>query len=110
MTGEFDGAAAAGSGPTVGELFRSRAKIQSADTAIEYQGRQVSYGQLLGRVEGLTAMLSASGLCRGDRIALLSRNRPEYIEIELAAANSIRSEEHTTDRQSHNVLAYQLFL
>jgi fatty-acyl-CoA synthase len=87
MTGEFDGAAAAGSGPTVGELFRSRAKIQSTDTAIEYRGRRVSYGQLLSRVEGLTAMLSASGLRRGDRVALLSRNRPEYIEIELAAAN-----------------------
>jgi fatty-acyl-CoA synthase len=87
MTGEFDGAAAAGSGPTVGELFRGRAKIHSTDTAIEYQGRQISYGELLGRVERATAMLSASGLRRGDRVALLSRNRPEYIEIELAAAN-----------------------
>ncbi len=87
MTGEFDGAAAAGSGPTVGELFRSRAKIQTTDIAIEYRGRQISYGQLLGRVELVTSMLSASGLRRGDRIALLSGNRPEYIEIELAAAN-----------------------
>ena len=87
MTGEFDGAAAAGSGPTVGELFRSRAQIQPTDTAIEYQGRQLSYGQLLNRVERATAMLAASRLGRGDRVALLSRNRPEYIEIELAAAN-----------------------
>jgi acyl-CoA synthetase (AMP-forming)/AMP-acid ligase II len=87
MTGEFDGAAAAGSGPTVGELFRSRAQIQPTDTAIEYQGRQLRYGQLLNRVERATAMLAASRLGRGDRVALLSRNRPEYIEIELAAAN-----------------------
>jgi acyl-CoA synthetase (AMP-forming)/AMP-acid ligase II len=87
MIGEFDGAATAGSGPTVGELFRSRAQTQSADTAIEYQGRRTTYGQLLTRVERTTAMLSASGLIRGDRVALLSRNRPEYIEIELAAAN-----------------------
>ena len=87
MTGEFDGVAVAGSGPTVGELFRSRAQIQPTDTAIEYQGRQISYGQLLSRVERATAMLSARGLSRGDRVALLSRNRPEYIEIELAAAN-----------------------
>ena len=87
MTGEFDGAAAAGSGLTVGELFRSRAQIQPTDTAIEYQGRTISYGQLLGRVERTTAMLAASGLVRGDRVALLSRNRPEYVEIELAAAN-----------------------
>jgi fatty-acyl-CoA synthase len=87
MTGEFDGPAMAGSGLTVGELFRSRAQIQPADTAIEYQGRQVSYGELLSRVGRATAMLAASGLRRGDRVALLSRNRPEYIEIELAAAN-----------------------
>jgi acyl-CoA synthetase (AMP-forming)/AMP-acid ligase II len=87
MTGEFDGAAVAGSGATVGELFRSRAQIQATDTAIEYQDRQISYGQLLSRVERATAMLAASGLGRGDRVALLSRNRPEYIEIELAAAN-----------------------
>ena len=32
-------------------------------------------------------MLAALGLVRGDRVALLSRNRPEYFEIELAAAN-----------------------
>ncbi len=32
-------------------------------------------------------MLAALGLVRGDRVALLSRNRPEYLEIELAAAN-----------------------
>jgi fatty-acyl-CoA synthase len=87
MTGEFDGAAAAGAGATVGELFRSGAQICSADIAIEYQGRTISYGQLLSRVERATALLSASGLRRGDRVALLSRNRPEYIEIELAAAN-----------------------
>jgi acyl-CoA synthetase (AMP-forming)/AMP-acid ligase II len=87
MTGECDGAAVAGSGSTVGELFRSRAKVQPNEIAIEYQGRQTSYGQLLGRVARLTATLATSGLRRGDRIALLSRNRPEYIEIELAAAN-----------------------
>ncbi len=79
MTVEFDGAAAAGSGATIGELFRSRAQIQLTDTAIEYQGRTISYGQLLSRVDRATAMLAAHGLRRGDRVALLSRNRPEYI-------------------------------
>jgi fatty-acyl-CoA synthase len=87
MTGEFDGATAAGSGLTVGELFRSRAEVQPTETAIEYQGCQISYGELHDRVERACAMLAASGLRRGDRVALLSRNRPEYVEIELAAAN-----------------------
>lgn len=87
MTPQLDGAVEAGSGPTVGELFRSRARIQAASIAIEHQGQNISYGELHGRVERASAMLSANGLQRGDRVALLSRNRPEYIEIELAAAN-----------------------
>src|SRR6185312_11969999 len=39
------------------------------------------------RVERASAMLASHGLRRGDRVALLSHNRPEYFEIELAAAN-----------------------
>jgi fatty-acyl-CoA synthase len=89
MPGELTNAAAmvAGAMPTVGELFRASAQVHSASTAIEYQGRQISYGQLLDRVQRATAMLAGLGLRRGDRIALLSHNRPEYFEIELAAAN-----------------------
>jgi acyl-CoA synthetase (AMP-forming)/AMP-acid ligase II len=77
----------AGAGPTVGELFRSSAQVRPTSTAIEYQGRHISYGQLLERVHRASAMLASHGLGRGDRVALLSRNRPEYLEIELAAAN-----------------------
>ena len=89
MTGELTTAAAmvAGAIPTVGELFRSGAQVHSASTAIEYQGRQISYGQLLDRVQRAAAMLAALGLRRGDRIALLAHNRPEYFELELASAN-----------------------
>ena len=62
----------AGATPTVGELFRARARIQRSLPAIEYQGREISYGELLDRVERLTGALAARGLVRGDRIALLS--------------------------------------
>ncbi len=77
----------AGATPTVGELFRVRARIQESLPAIEYQGRLISYGELLDRVDRLTSVLAARGLVRGDRVALLSRNRPEYLEVELAAAS-----------------------
>jgi fatty-acyl-CoA synthase len=89
MTGEFriPPPIAAGAVPTIGELFRTCAQIRSTSTAIEYQGRQISYGQLLDRVQRLTAVLASHGLRRGDRVALLSHNRPEYLEVELAAAN-----------------------
>jgi acyl-CoA synthetase (AMP-forming)/AMP-acid ligase II len=77
----------AGATPTVGELFRARAQIQRSSPAIEYQERQISYGELLDRADRLTSVLASHGLVRGDRVALLSRNRPEYLEVELAAAN-----------------------
>jgi len=80
-------AATAGTLSTVGGLFRARAQIQKSALAIEFGERKISYGELLDRVDRATLMLAARGLARGDRVALLSRNRPEYFEIELAAAN-----------------------
>src|ERR1700716_3624177 len=78
---------AAGAVSTVGELFRAAATLHKTAIAIEYRERLISYGELLDRVQRATAMLSSYGLRSGDRVALLSRNRPEYLEIELAAAN-----------------------
>jgi len=77
----------AGSAATVGALFRARAGVCGSATAIEYRDRHISYGELLHRVDRVGAMLNSQGLARGDRVALLSRNRPEYLEVELAAAN-----------------------
>ena len=78
--------ATAGTLSTVGGLFRARAQIQKSALAIEFGERKISYGELLDRVDRATLMLASHGIERGDRIALLSRNRPEYLEIELAAA------------------------
>lgn len=71
---------------TVGALFGACAELHAGKVAIEHGERRISYGELLDRVRRLTALLAARGLRRGDRIGLLSRNRPEYLEVELAAA------------------------
>lgn len=78
--------ARAGAFSTISSLFRARAAIQRSTVAIEYGDRRIHYGELLERVDRAAAMLAHHGLVRGDRVALLSRNRPEYLEIELAAA------------------------
>ena len=104
MTGEFNGVAAAGSGLTVGELFRARAAVQHADAAIEYQGRQISYGALGDRVERATAMLSASGLSRGDRVALLSRNGRAAQSIVTWSAHDAKPPEQTLARDFEDAL------
>ena len=48
--------------------------------------RALSYGQLGARVARLGAVLQAAGIGRGARVAVLSENRLEYLELLLAAA------------------------
>jgi len=79
--------AAAGTSTTLASLFHTRAAIQPLAIAIEYGDQRLTYGELSTRVRRAAAMLAAHGVRRGDRVALLSRNRPEYLEIELAAGH-----------------------
>jgi len=79
-------AAALGAGLTVGALFRQQALRNGSSIALEGNGRRLSYATLGERVGRLARALAARGVGRGDRIALLSENRPEYPELQLAAA------------------------
>ncbi len=67
-------------------LFRTCAVRQREAAAIEYEGRTISYGALLARVDRAATGLLARGVRPGDRVAILAHNRPEYIELQLAAA------------------------
>jgi fatty-acyl-CoA synthase len=49
-------------------------------------GRAVTYAELGDRVDRLVNALAAMGVRRGDRVALLSENRRECLELQLAAA------------------------
>ena len=71
---------------SVYELFAARAKRDPHAVAIEQGNLHRSYGELNERVLHLATALRDMGLRYGDRIALLSENRVEYVEIELAAA------------------------
>ncbi|WP_286190238.1 AMP-binding protein [Labrenzia sp. R4_2] len=54
--------------------------------AVEDGETRRSYGELLDRVDRLASVLLSRGVAPGDRIAILSHNRVEYLELELAAA------------------------
>ncbi len=72
-------------GTTVSELFLHRARMNPEAVALREKGRESTYGALRERVLRLATVFRDFGLQQGDRIALLSENRSEYIEIQLAA-------------------------
>ncbi|KPL51187.1 hypothetical protein ABB55_02270 [Prosthecomicrobium hirschii] len=73
-------------GLTVYELFAAQARDRPSATAILQGDIAITYAELDGCVRRLAAALAARGLGRGSVIALLSENRHEYAEIQLAAA------------------------
>src|SRR5262245_44766633 len=71
---------------TIGSLFREQVLLGGARTALAEGSRIWSYAQLNDRVNQLVHVLASHGVTRGDRIAVLSENRHEYIEAVLASA------------------------
>ncbi len=66
--------------------FASQAELRPQAIALAQGTLRRSYGELHQRVLRLAGAISAKGIGHGDRIALLSENRCEYAEAELAAA------------------------
>jgi fatty-acyl-CoA synthase len=54
--------------------------------ALRWQGQDISYAELAHRVERMAAALAARGIARGDRVAVLAYNCPEYLELLFACA------------------------
>lgn len=73
---------------TVYEAFAARVDSKPGAIAIEQSSLIRSYRELDTRVRRLSAALAARGLKRGDRVAIVSENRHEFLEWELAAAYS----------------------
>ncbi len=71
---------------TVWGLFAQQVRRQPDAVAIDHMGKTATYAELADRARRLAQVFSDLGAGRGDRIAILSENCPEYIEAELAAA------------------------
>jgi fatty-acyl-CoA synthase len=72
----------------VGRWLRDRARITPRRTAIVFGDARVGYGELDERSGRLAAGLLASGAARGDRIASLTGNSPEHVELLFACAKA----------------------
>jgi fatty-acyl-CoA synthase len=93
---------------SVGNWLAAQAERTSWRVAIDFAGRAITYGDLDRAATGLAADLSGSGLERGDRVAVLSGNRPEYVTTVFAAARAGLIVVPLNWRLSSYELAYQL--
>lgn len=71
---------------TVASLFDAQRGVFPGRIAIEDGPRRLTYAELGERSLRLANALVARGVARGDRVAILSENRAEYLEVFLAAA------------------------
>jgi long-chain acyl-CoA synthetase len=72
---------------TIAEAFRLTAAQRPQQVAVRTKGDEVSWtwGELRERVDALAGSLTALGLKKGDTIALMLGNRPEFHLADLAA-------------------------
>ena len=66
---------------TVGSLFRDRARLHPERVAVEAAGRTLTYGALDELVNRAADVLRGLGVTRGDRVAILAENRPEFLQL-----------------------------
>ena len=67
-------------------IFRTRVPNCAEALAVEDGSNRLTYAELHDRVDRLASVFLARGIAPGDRIAILSHNRAEYLELQLAAS------------------------
>jgi acyl-CoA synthetase (AMP-forming)/AMP-acid ligase II len=97
-------------GVTVGSLFEQQAHATPDRIAIVEGETEISYGRLNSRVNQLVAAFAANGVASGDMVAVVSGNRLEFVEIQLAAAKHGAIVACPNWRQSDEELAHCLSL
>ncbi len=73
-------------GLTVATLFRQQVAFSRDSVAVRDKARSLTYAQLDERTDRLANALRARGVLAGDRVAALSENSVEYVELEIAVA------------------------
>ncbi len=101
-----------GSFPNLVSMFLSRAAVRGDRPFLGYkeggEWRTISWAETARRVAGLAKSLKAMGLTKGDRVMLVSENRPEWCiaDLGIMAAGCITVPTYTTntDRDHQHIL------
>jgi acyl-CoA synthetase (AMP-forming)/AMP-acid ligase II len=71
---------------TVYDIFKKNACVFKKRIAIQYEDRRITFGELHDQVSAVSGWLAAKRIRKGDRIAVLTKNRPEFFSLTGAAA------------------------
>ena len=66
-------------------MLREDVRTHGRKTALFVDDRKITYAQLLAKVDAFARFLEISGYGRGDRVALIAPNTPEFIVTVFAA-------------------------
>ncbi|MSO90744.1 MAG: long-chain fatty acid--CoA ligase [Acetobacteraceae bacterium] len=80
-----DALAGQAGGMVVGDMLCLQARLRPDHPAVEDAARQLSFAEFNARVNRLAHVLLGLEIGRGDRVAILSENRLEYLELLFAA-------------------------
>jgi len=67
------------------EYLRHHARTNPEKVAINYYGREISYGELDAFSDNFAAYLSRNRVKKGDRVALYMQNCPQYVICQIGA-------------------------
>lgn len=93
---------------TIGRWIRDRGRVTGQRVAIDFAGHLTTYAQLDARSGRLAAVLRSAGVGRGDRVASLTANSPEHVELLFACARIGAALLPLNHRLAPAELAYQI--
>ena len=73
---------------TIGDITRDHAKTRPNRTALHFEGKRITFGELDRRANQVANGLIATALPPQARIAILSKNVPAFFELWFGAAKA----------------------
>lgn len=96
-------------GESINDLFNEATEKWSKKTSLVFYGNKITFRELRDKVDRLAAGLSDIGIKKGDRIAMLLLNSPEFIicmfaAFKLGVAQTHISPVYVSDEIKHQIL------
>ena len=92
---------------TIGRWVRDRGRGTPDRVAIRFRGEATTYAELDERSGRLAAALRDAGVGRGDRVASLTGNAPEHVELLFACARTVGWVAHALEEYAEPGLRFR---